>query len=92
MTGKSRILLIEEPKVCVHHGLLSSIMELILNYSHNKQIIVSTHSDFVLDRVQRRHVYRVTRGEVGTKVVQVARTMSSRGLGACAAERSARQS
>ena len=33
MTETSSILLIEEPEVCVHHGLLHSIIELIKTYS-----------------------------------------------------------
>ena len=33
VTDKSSILMIEEPEVCVHHGLLNSIVELIKIYS-----------------------------------------------------------
>ena len=83
MTEQSSALLIEEPEVCVHHGLLSSIVELIKTYSKQKQIIVSTHSDFVLDQVEPRHVYKVTRtDEAGTKVAQIAKTLSSQELAA----------
>ncbi len=81
MTEQSSALLIEEPEVCVHHGLLSSIVELIKTYSKQKQIIVSTHSDFVLDQIEPRHVYKVTRTTTaGTKVAQIAKTMSSQEL------------
>ena len=59
ITGDSTTLLIEEPEVCVHHGLLSSILELVKSYSRNKMII-STHSDYVLDHVTPENVYRVT--------------------------------
>ena len=52
ITDKSNLLLIEEPEVCVHHGLLNSVMSLILLYSRRKQIIISTHSDFVLDKIE----------------------------------------
>lgn len=72
MTQSSSILLIEEPEVCVHHGLLASILELIKDFSSEKQIIVSTHSDFVLDRVTPSNVYKVendpSRGTVVTHV------------------------
>ena len=61
MTEQSSALLIEEPEVCVHHGLLSSIIELIKTYSRKKQILMSTHSDFVLDQIEPRHVYKVSR-------------------------------
>jgi predicted ATPase len=83
MTEKSSALLIEEPEVCVHHGLLSSIVELIKTYSKQKQIILSTHSDFVLDKLDVRHVYKVSRSdEAGTIVNHIADVMSPDELGA----------
>ena len=77
VTETSRILLIEEPEVCVHHGLLSSILELIKLYSRNKQIILSTHSDFVVDEVQPENVYKVSNVlDYGTKVSHIPKSMS----------------
>lgn len=52
ITDENNLLLIEEPEVCVHHGLLNSILSLILSQANKKQIIISTHSDFVLDRLK----------------------------------------
>ena len=76
VTEASSILLIEEPEVCVHHGLLASIMELIKDYSSDKQIIVSTHSDFVLDRVTPSNVYKVAKTPSGgTIVTHIPRSM-----------------
>lgn len=81
MTETSSALLIEEPEVCVHHGLLSSIVELIKSYSKQKQIILSTHSDFVLDQIEPRHVYGVTRHQKrGTTVSHVTDSLSSKEL------------
>ena len=78
MTDQSSALLIEEPEVCVHHGLLSSIVELIKTYSQKKQILMSTHSDFVLDQIEPRHVYRVSRSaKDGTKVDNIQRSLSA---------------
>jgi ABC-type lipoprotein export system ATPase subunit len=78
MTETSSALLIEEPEVCVHHGLLSSIVELIKTYSRQKQIVLSTHSDFVLDQIEPRHVYRVARdNRTGTTVTHVTDSLSS---------------
>lgn len=68
ITDKSSLLMIEEPEVCVHHGLLSSIVELIRVYSHEKQIFISTHSESVLDRVEINNVFRVSRSTNGTQV------------------------
>lgn len=83
ITEHSSALLIEEPEVCVHHGLLSSIIELIKTYSQQKQIIVSTHSDFVLDQIEPKNVYRVERTATeGTQVTQITKSMSSKELAA----------
>ena len=83
ITEASSLLLIEEPEVCVHHGLLTSIVELIKTYSHEKQIVMSTHSDFVLDQVSSENVYRVSSSlEGGTKVMHIPRSMSKRELAA----------
>jgi predicted ATPase len=81
VTEASSILLVEEPEVCVHHGLLSSIIELIKTYSLGKQIVVSTHSDFVLDEVSPENVYKVSSTpEQGTKVSHIPKSMSQREL------------
>ena len=83
MTEKSSLLLIEEPEVCVHHGLLSSIVELIKTYSKKKQIVVSTHSDFILDQIKPENVYSVARNpKDGTKVKGITQSMSSQDLAA----------
>jgi energy-coupling factor transporter ATP-binding protein EcfA2 len=72
MTEESTALLIEEPEVCIHHGLLSSILELVKSASRKKQIILSTHSDYVLDHVAPDNVFRValdkTRGTVARHI------------------------
>jgi len=79
ITETGSILLIEEPEVCVHHGLLSSIMELIKTYSHDKQMVVSTHSDFVLDKVEPENVYKVSRtAKEGTKVDHISNIISKK--------------
>jgi ABC-type lipoprotein export system ATPase subunit len=77
VTDKSSLLMIEEPEVCVHYGLLSSIVELIKQYAKQKQIIVSTHSDSVLDKVLFENVFGVTReGDKGTQVKSIRSRMS----------------
>jgi AAA15 family ATPase/GTPase len=68
LTDTSDLLIIEEPEVCVHHGLLNSIMSLIKTQSKSKQIIISTHSDFVLDQLNPSNVVLVTKApQQGTK-------------------------
>jgi len=83
VTEASTLLLVEEPEVCVHHGLLSSIIELIKTYSIDKQIVISTHSDFVLDKVEPDNVYKVRKSaEKGTRVFHIPKSMSRRELSA----------
>jgi predicted ATP-dependent endonuclease of OLD family len=61
LNDQSELLLIEEPEVCVHHGLLSSIIELIKIQSKQKQIFISTHSDFVLDKLLPENILLISR-------------------------------
>lgn len=79
VTDKSSLLMIEEPEVCIHHGLLNSIIEMIKQYSHDKQIVVSTHSDSVLDRIEVKNVRSVKRDPLkGTLVTTLSKNMSAR--------------
>lgn len=83
ITQNSSILLIEEPEVCIHHGLLSSIIELLKRYSRQKQIVISTHSDYILDQCETRHVYSVKRHkEQGTIVKHIESSLPARDLAA----------
>ncbi|HEP9524617.1 TPA: AAA family ATPase, partial [Pseudomonas aeruginosa] len=76
ITDKSKIMLIEEPEVCIHHGLLSSIIQLIQSLSSEKQIIVSTHSDQLLDQLELNKVFRVTKTNEGTEVSTLKNSLS----------------
>ncbi|MBT1071073.1 AAA family ATPase [Pelotalea chapellei] len=77
LTDSSKVLLIEEPEVCIHHGLLSSIIELIKTQSKKKQIIISTHSDFVLDHLEPDNIVLVKKSEKsGTTVKPLNKYMS----------------
>ena len=77
LTDDSRLLLVEEPEVCIHHGLLTSIITIIKEESKDKQIVISTHSDYVLDQLAPENVVLVDRkGTQGTKARPVNKTMS----------------
>lgn len=81
VTDKSSILMVEEPEVCVHHGLLSSIVELIKIYSKDKQIFISTHSDSVLDTVNIENIFKVKRTkEKGSEVTNIKKRMGAKEL------------
>lgn len=69
MTGKNTLILLEEPEVCIHHGLLASIIELIKICSKDKQVVVSTHSDYVLDSLAPESIHVVKKDkECGVSV------------------------
>ena len=76
------MLLLEEPEVCVHHGLLSSIVELIKTRSRKRQIVISTHSELVLDLVDSSDVFPVTATRSGTQVKRLDNSLSKTALGA----------
>ena len=65
LSDSSGLLLIEEPEVCIHHGLLASVIEIIKERSEDKQIVISTHSDFILDHLATDSVYVVNRKHAG---------------------------
>ncbi len=76
---KGSVILLEEPEVCVHHGLLSSIVEIMQNSATKRQIIFSTHSDFVLDALSPESVQVVRYSQkAGTSVRRLPEVMSSR--------------
>jgi predicted ATPase len=61
------LVLIEEPENSVHHTLLHDVVEIMKNESEHKQIIFSTHSDYVLNMMKPENVVFVDNGPEGTK-------------------------
>lgn len=76
INDESELLLIEEPEVCIHHGLLNSLIELIKIYSKNKQIIISTHSDYVLDKLEPENVLLVKKDN-GTQAKRLTKSLTN---------------
>ncbi|HND50123.1 MAG TPA: hypothetical protein PLL95_16270, partial [Anaerolineales bacterium] len=59
----------------------ASIVELIKAFSQKKQIILSTHSDFVLDEIEPENVFVVRfENQKGTIVKNIVNSMSVRDL------------
>lgn len=78
-TDKSDLLLLEEPEVCIHHGLLCSLIDLVKTHSNEKQIVLSTHSDYVLDMLKPENVLLVKIDKrTGTTVNQLSSALSAR--------------
>jgi ABC-type multidrug transport system ATPase subunit len=83
VTDKSELLLLEEPEVCVHHGLLSSVIQVIKEYGRTKQIIFSTHAEAVVDGLKPEQVLLVDkRKNKGTTVSSISKRMSQSGYAA----------
>jgi energy-coupling factor transporter ATP-binding protein EcfA2 len=83
VTDESDLLLLEEPEVCVHHGLLSSVIQIIKEYGRTKQIIFSTHSEAVVDGLEPQQVLLVEkRKNKGTIVASIPESMSQSGFAA----------
>lgn len=78
ITEKCQLLLLEEPEVCVHHGLLKSVIEIIKEYSSKKQIVISTHSESVLDNLSPEQIRVVERPEETGTVIQSLNKVTSR--------------
>lgn len=77
LSDNSSLLLIEEPEVCIHHGLLASIIELIKVQSATKQIIISTHSDYVLDKLKPENIVVIKKyPHEGTKAVSLTKSLN----------------
>jgi ABC-type lipoprotein export system ATPase subunit len=83
MTDRPGLLLVEEPEVCIHHGLLRSVIETVKAYSASKQIVLSTHSEILLDSVGPDNVFAVTnKATKGTTVRALSQSMSGRDFAA----------
>lgn len=74
------MLLLEEPEVCVHHGLLVSIVELVKVQAERRQIVVSTHSELVLDLLKAEQVFPVSISVGGTKVKRLDLSLAPRDM------------
>ncbi len=76
-TDSSRLLMVEEPEVCIHHGLLSKVIATLKSQSAHKQTLVSTHSDQLLDQVEPENIFVVEMGNTGSQVSNLEKWLSS---------------
>ncbi|GHT87559.1 hypothetical protein FACS1894137_15020 [Spirochaetia bacterium] len=70
------LILLEEPEICLHYKLLRDVIEIIKNESENKQIIFSTHSDYVLDMLEPEVLVFVENTKDGTKANALSKALS----------------
>lgn len=76
VTDSSELLMVEEPEVCVHHGLLSKIADTLKSCSATKQTIISTHSDLLVDALSAEDIFFVEMTSKGTQVNQLERRLA----------------
>jgi len=77
VSDTNSLLLIEEPEVCVHHGLLRSVVSILKEFSRTKQIIFSTHSEAIVDSLDPEQLRLVAHSpRSGTKVKEVSEAFS----------------
>lgn len=79
ITDASRFLMVEEPEVCVHHGLLSRVVDTLKSYSKTKQTVISTHSDLLVDDLEPENIFVVELKQTGTRVTQLERWLGRNG-------------
>lgn len=79
MTDDSSCIIIEEPEVCIHIGLLSRIIATIKAYSKTKQVILSTHSDQILDQIESANVVIVEMTKAGTITSEMNKWLGPKG-------------
>jgi len=78
LNDQNDFLLIEEPEVCIHHGLLHSIIQLIKQRSRQKQVVISTHSDYVLDMLEPENILLVQKDfDTGTHADSLSSSLSA---------------
>lgn len=82
MTERSSCLLVEEPEVCVHYGLLRRIISTIKSHSRYKQVAFSTHSDLVLDSLETENIFVVEMKRSQTRVSNLEAWAGPKGMAA----------
>ena len=72
LTLDSDLIAFEEPENCIHPYLLETIIDLARK--SGKQVIISTHSPYLLDHVKPEEVILVYKEEGATKAVRLEKT------------------
>lgn len=70
--GGSSLVVLEEPENCIHPYLLETFMNLVRDAP--SQVIMTTHSPYLLDHVKPEEVYVVTKEGLETKVKRLSDT------------------
>lgn len=65
----NKLTVIEEPERNLHPGILSSLMQLMDEASHENQVIITTHNPILLDYVNLENILIVTRKTEGDSII-----------------------
>lgn len=68
-SGKPRILIVEEPETHLSHTMMYSLMKL-LEEKVNNQVIITTHSSFVANRMELDNLVVLSKDNVGNVISQ----------------------
>lgn len=60
------LMLVEEPEVSIHPGMLRKLIDMFRSYSHDTQVIFTTHSGDVLDMLEPTEIQIVAARDGGT--------------------------
>jgi len=81
LNSNSSLMLIEEPEFCIHHQLLSRIIDMIKEHSKEKQIIITTHSNYLIGRLKQENLLILkNHKEDGTSAKPLEKLLSKREL------------
>ncbi|MCL7383385.1 MAG: ATP-binding protein [Thaumarchaeota archaeon] len=70
--GGFSLVVLEEPENCIHLYLLETLMDLVRNSP--SQVVITTHSPYLLDHVKPEEVFLVEKEGLETKVKMLSTT------------------
>lgn len=72
--GNTGLILIDEPGLYVHAKAQQDILNVLEDRSSTSQIIISTHSPYLIDAAHLNRVKLVIKGQEGTKIEKIQKT------------------
>ncbi len=71
MNSQSKVLIIEEPELSIHVNLLSDVIELVKETAKHCHVILSTHSEKIVNMLELDDITLVSRGKDGIEAQSV---------------------
>ncbi len=73
-SSPGNVVVIDEPELSLHPSLQKRVKNILLRYSRDRQIVISTHSPYFVDIAALgagAHLARITTSPIGTKIHQL---------------------